>query len=125
MSNPSTLRIPASPFVGWSLSLYPGAAEAGGTFVATQRHRSRGVRGKPADAERSASEAARRARRRLRLYCADNRLNRLGTLTYAPPFCTDPLQLRADVALFFRSLRDLTRWQIVSLCVGAGTTRRR
>jgi hypothetical protein len=41
----------------------------------------------------------------VRRYCAANRLNRLGTLTYGPPFCTDPMQLRADVARFFRTLR--------------------
>jgi len=29
----------------------------------------------------------------------------MGTLTYAPPFCTDPLQLRLDLAAFFRDLR--------------------
>jgi hypothetical protein len=29
----------------------------------------------------------------------------LGTLTYAPPFCTDPARLREDVAAFFRRLR--------------------
>ncbi|GAA4126870.1 hypothetical protein GCM10022215_36920 [Nocardioides fonticola] len=34
-----------------------------------------------------------------------NGLNRLGTLTYAPPFCTDPGQARADVGVFFRLLR--------------------
>jgi hypothetical protein len=48
----------------------------------------------------------RRARGKVRRYCAANRLNRLGTLTYAPPFCTDPAVLRSDVAAFFRSLRD-------------------
>jgi hypothetical protein len=50
-------------------------------------------------------EAARRARGRLRRYCAANGLNRLGTLTYGPPFCTDPSQVRADLAVFFRRLR--------------------
>ncbi|GAA3531967.1 hypothetical protein GCM10022263_20630 [Nocardioides daeguensis] len=50
-------------------------------------------------------EAARRARARLRRYCVANELNRLGTLTYGPPFCTDPGQARADVGVFFRRLR--------------------
>lgn len=56
--------------------------------------------------ERSRAEAARRARGRLRRYCAANGLNRLGTLTYGPPFCTDPGQVRADLGVFFRSLRQ-------------------
>lgn len=56
--------------------------------------------------ERSRQEAARRARGRLRRYCAANGLNRLGTLTYGPPFCTDPAQVRADLGVFFRSLRQ-------------------
>lgn len=42
----------------------------------------------------------------VRRYCAANGLNRLGTLTYAPPGCFDPLALRADVARFFRRLRS-------------------
>lgn len=34
-----------------------------------------------------------------------NGLTRLGTLTYGPPFCTDPAQARRDVGVFFRLLR--------------------
>jgi hypothetical protein len=56
--------------------------------------------------ERSWQEAARRARGRLRRYCAANRLNRLGTLTYGPPFCTDAAQVRQDLGVFFRGLRE-------------------
>ncbi|MBW8780376.1 MAG: hypothetical protein JF603_00630 [Acidobacteria bacterium] len=52
-------------------------------------------------------EAARRARGKVRRYCAANRLNRLGTLTYRGEGCHDPRVLRADVAAFFRSLRAL------------------
>jgi hypothetical protein len=33
-------------------------------------------------------------------------LNRLGTLTYGEPFCTDPLQVRAHMGAFFRALRE-------------------
>jgi hypothetical protein len=33
-------------------------------------------------------------------------LNRLGTLTYAPPFQTDERALRRDVAAFFKRLRE-------------------
>lgn len=41
----------------------------------------------------------------MRRYCAANRLNRLGTLTYAGEGCHDPVEVRAHVALFFRELR--------------------
>ena len=41
----------------------------------------------------------------MRRYCAANRLNRLGTLTYAGEGCHDPLGLRGDVAEFFKELR--------------------
>ncbi|WP_343907288.1 rolling circle replication-associated protein [Nocardioides aquiterrae] len=65
------------------------------------------VPGTPAaDPERARAEAARRARAKVRRYCTAHRLNRLGTLTYASA-CHDPMQVRADVAGFFRSLRAL------------------
>ena len=41
----------------------------------------------------------------IRRYCAANRLNRLGTLTYAGDGCHDPVAVRADTAVFFRRLR--------------------
>jgi hypothetical protein len=41
----------------------------------------------------------------VRRYCAANRLNRLGTLTYAGAGCHDPRQVRSDVGVFFRRLR--------------------
>ena len=59
-----------------------------------------------ADPERSAAEAGRRARGKIRRYCAANGLNRLGTLTYAGAGCHEPQRLRADVAEFFRGLRQ-------------------
>jgi hypothetical protein len=64
------------------------------------------VSGRDADPDRSRQEAARRARGRLRRYCAANGLNRLGTLTYAPPFCKDPGEVRRHAGLFFRTLRS-------------------
>lgn len=95
-----------SPFRPWSLSLYPDAGEAGGCYVGASRRMPEYVaRGHAADSARSAQEAGRRARANLRRYCAANRLNRLGTLTYAGEGCHDPLQVRADVADFFRALR--------------------
>lgn len=91
---------------GWALNLYESAAEGGGCFVpARAPMRSGGGGGATADPERAASEAGRRAAGRLRRYCAHNRLNRLGTLTYAGEGCHDPRQARADVGVFFRRLR--------------------
>jgi hypothetical protein len=87
----------------WSFTLYPEAGEGGGCFVPTLRRRSAG--GEAPDVERSQQEAARRARAKLRRYCAANRLNRFATLTYAGSGCFDPRQLRADVGEFFRGLR--------------------
>ncbi|MFL6138518.1 MAG: hypothetical protein ACJ74O_12030 [Frankiaceae bacterium] len=90
---------------GWSLSLYPDAGEGGGCWVARRRPPV-GKGGPAADPERAAAEAGRRARGKVRRYCAANRLNRLGTLTYAGEGCHDPHQVRADVAEFFRDLRS-------------------
>lgn len=92
--------------VGWSLRLYEGAGEAGGSYRATRKTPPAASGGPAADPERAAMEAGRRARARLRRYCAANGLNRLGTLTYAGEGCHDPRQARADVGLFFRRLRD-------------------
>lgn len=71
--------------VGLSLSLYPDAGEAGGCFYRPPSGR------KPSggDPDRAKAEAARRARSKVRRYCAANRLNRLGTLTYAGDGCHD------------------------------------
>lgn len=87
---------------GWRLSLYPDAGEAGGCFYGPPSGR------KPtgSDPERAKAEAARRARSKVRRYCAANRLNRLGTLTYAGEGCHDPKALRSDLGAFFRSLRS-------------------
>jgi hypothetical protein len=84
----------------WKFSLYPQAAEGGGCYVSP---RMGGRKGAP-DPERAQAEAARRARSKLRRYCAANRLNRLATLTYAES-CRDPRQLRDDIGEFFRGLR--------------------
>jgi hypothetical protein len=99
------VREPVLPAV-WQLSLYERAGEASGAFVPTLRPSYRGVRGDPADPDRARAEAARRARGRLRRYCAANRLNRLGTLTYAGAGCHNARQVRADVAVFWRQLRS-------------------
>jgi hypothetical protein len=97
------------PQTGWRLSLCVGAREAGGSFrSALQPSRVGRIVGLPAaDPARAAEEAARRARALSRRYCAANRLNRLGTLTYRGAGCHDPKALRRDVARFFRSLRSM------------------
>lgn len=86
----------------WQLSLYPQAAEAGGCLMTLGP---REASGRGADPERAAAEAIRRARAKIRRYGVANRLNRLATLTYAGEGCHDPVQLRQDVAAFFKTLR--------------------
>jgi hypothetical protein len=86
----------------WVLSLYPQAGEGGGCLSVRRSNVPSGRRPDPA---RSAVEAGRRARGKLRRYCAANVLNRHATLTYAGSGCADPAVLRADVAAFFRDLR--------------------
>ena len=92
---------------GWTFSLYPDAGEGGGSFQGSTRRIPDYVkRGSAQDPERSAAEAGRRARATLRRYCAANRLNRLGTLTYRPPGCHEPEAVRTHLGLFFRELRE-------------------
>jgi hypothetical protein len=119
MSDPSTVIDPASRVAqlamsgieyGWRLTVCPAAREAGGSFQRrTPRDGpiNRSAPGSAADPDRSAEEAARRARSKTRKYCAANGLNRLGTLTYEGTGCHDPLELRSDVRSFFKTLRSL------------------
>lgn len=87
------------------MSVFPDAGEAGGCLWVPRR--ADGLRdGGAPEAQRAADEAARRARTSVRRYCAANRLNRLGTLTYAGDGCHDPVVLRRDVGAFFRALRE-------------------
>jgi hypothetical protein len=96
----------SAPPSGWQFSLYPDACEGGGSFRRWVRNPSPYVsRGFAADPERAAAEAGRRARANLRRYCAANRLNRLGTLTYRGEGCHDPAVIRAHLGEFFRLLR--------------------
>jgi hypothetical protein len=96
----------ARPDAGWSFSLYPEAREGGGSFRASTRRVPEYVsRGFALDPERAAQEAGRRARARLRRYCAANRLNRLGTLTYRGSGCHEPEVVREHLGEFFRTLR--------------------
>ena len=97
------------PVGRWLLKLYPDAAEAGACFESAAARSGAGSSWEIEPAtDRSAAEAARRARGQMRRYCAANRLNRLGTLTYGPPFCRDPHAVRDHVGLFIRVLRRRT-----------------
>lgn len=88
---------------GWRFALYPDAGEGGGSFRSAASASGRGQWVEPVGDSRA--DAARRARGKVRRYCAANRLNRLGTLTYAGSGCHDPLALRDDLGAFFRRLR--------------------
>jgi len=92
---------------GWRVALYPEAGEAGGSFHALGG-RSRSGEGVDYeyDPDRSSTEAARRARGKVRRYCAANDLNRMGTLTYRGEGNHDPKALRDDLGRFFRRLRS-------------------
>lgn len=95
-----------TPDADWRLLLFPDAGEASCVFRPSLRPKRVYVpRGYAADPLRARAEAARRARTRMRRYAVANRLDRKGTLTYAPPFCFDPRQAREDVARFMRSIR--------------------
>ena len=87
----------------WSFSLYPEAGEGGGSLSV---RRQVVPTGRAPNVKRAREEAARRARAKIRRYGAANRLNRLGTLTYRGEGCHDPRRLRADLASFFRGLRE-------------------
>jgi len=95
------MRLRGEPL--WALSLYPEAGEGGGCLSV---RRLTEASGGPPNVERSAEEAARRARGKIRRYAAANRLNRLGTLTYRGEGCHDPVALRAHLGGFFRELRE-------------------
>ena len=85
--------------------MYEDAGEAGGCYQSGPSVRLQLREGPAVDPERAAAEAARRARGKVRRYCAANRLNRLGTLTYRGAGCHDPRVLRSHVAGFFRRVR--------------------
>jgi hypothetical protein len=87
----------------WQLVLYPGAGEASAVFHSA-RSNQRG-QGPGTDPEDAARVATRRARTKSRRYCAHNGLTRFGTLTHAGTGCWDPLELRVEMATFFRRLR--------------------
>ena len=91
---------------GWNLNLYPNAGEASGYFVPTKRPKKASTFERNPDSERSNIEASRRAKAKVRRYCAENKLNRLGTLTYAGNGCHDQKQIREDLSHFFKRLKS-------------------
>jgi len=93
---------------GWWLNLYPQAGEASATFMSALREAAESPFKPAVDKTRANEEAARRARGKVRRYCAANRLNRLGTLTYEGEGCHDSAQLRSDVSEFFRKIKKVT-----------------
>ena len=108
----------------WALTLYPDACEAGGSFRSALPG-GRGTGGGVPDQERAREEAARRARAKVRRYCAANRLNRLGTLTYAGQGCHDPNLGQGDAAGFFKRLRVELGGKALPYLWGAGVASRR
>lgn len=85
-------------------TIYPEAGEASVVLGRWPTTRERLDRETVANPERSRREAERRARTRVRRYCAANRLTRLWTLTYAKQ-TADREQVVADVQAFIRRLR--------------------
>jgi len=88
----------------WLLNVYPDAAEAGGCFVSAARPGSGRGSGLGGYLESIDEKSDGRARGKIRLYGAANRLNRLGTLTYRGEGCHDPFVVRDHLAEFFRGL---------------------
>ena len=111
---PLNLHVPASANAlkqvnenraGWAINLFKQAGEASGSFHSSYPRAPIPPRGTGADKARSREEASRRAKGRIRRYCAHNGLNRLGTLTFKEPGCYDPRQLRIHLSAFFVELR--------------------
>ena len=101
----SNFKLQVRTPVGWNLNLYPNAGEASGYFIPTLRPKNNSTFAKNPDSERSNKEASRRAKSKVRRYCAENKLNRLGTLTYAGEGCHDQAQIREDLSQFFKNLK--------------------
>jgi hypothetical protein len=90
---------------GWILALYPEAGEAGGSFHGLDRPGGGSGGVWEPEPGRAEDEAARRARGKVRRFCAANGLNRFGTLTYRGEGEHDPRVVRGDIHSFFRGVR--------------------
>jgi hypothetical protein len=91
--------------VGWSVSAFPQCGEAVFSFAASYQSPEYGSTGSYGDPDANRLRAERRARTMLRRYCVANKIDRLASLTFGPPFCTDPAELRQHMARFVRRLR--------------------
>ena len=86
----------------WRGRVFPQVGEAVAVLRTNASPEKKGTGCTP---EENLRRAARRARTQVRRYCVANRLRRLITLTYRPPFCTSHDQVVKDVGLFIRHLR--------------------
>ena len=89
----------------WAINLFKEAGEASGSFHYIRPLTTIPAHGDGTNKERANEEASRRARGKIRRYCATNGLNRLGTLTYKGEGCDDPKQVRAHIGEFFKEIR--------------------
>ncbi|MGB3410995.1 MAG: hypothetical protein WBA45_07335 [Microthrixaceae bacterium] len=85
--------------------MYPDAGEAVTSFSASYQSVEDGGVGAYDDLEGNLLRAERRARTKVRRYCTANAIDRLVTLTFAEPFCTDPRELTEHRKKFVRRLR--------------------
>jgi hypothetical protein len=86
----------------WRGRVYPQVGEAVAVLRSDGIPQKKGGHCTP---EENRRRAARRAKTQVRRYCVANRLRRLVTLTYGPPFCTSHDQVVRDVGDFIRKLR--------------------
>jgi hypothetical protein len=85
--------------------VFPECGEAVISFAASYQAAEDGGVGAYGDSEANRLRAERRARKMVRRYCTSNGIDRLVSLTFAPPFCTDPLELVEHRKRFIRRLR--------------------
>lgn len=85
--------------------MFPDCGEAVVSFAASYQSAEDGGVGAYGDSDANRLRAERRARRVVRRYCTANGIDRLVTLTFAPPFCTDPAELVEHRKRFIRRLR--------------------
>lgn len=89
----------------WRFVLYPDAGEAIGVFQSAAGFRSGFANERPSPGDDRSAD--RRAKRKIKLYCASNRLGYLWDTTYAGDGQHDHRKVRADIREFFRKLREL------------------
>jgi hypothetical protein len=90
---------------GWSVSAFPECGEAVISFAASYQAPEYGGAGGYGDPDANRLRAERRARKMVRRYCVANGIDRLVTLTFRSPFCTDAKELIEHRKRFIRRLR--------------------